>query len=90
MTGRTSPAVSAAETMALALRQLLDHDQRPPCGGSSDAWMSEDHRQRAAAARRCSGCPVIALCAAVATEVKASFGVWAGTDRTPTSRKAKP
>ncbi len=81
--------MSAAEVMSAALIEMTDHEQIPPCGGSSDAWMSEDHHQRAAAARRCSGCPVIALCAAVAAEVKASFGVWAGVDRTPTNRKAQ-
>ena len=81
--------MTATDRIHDALIELTDHDQRPPCGGSSDAWMSEDHRQRAAAARRCSGCSLLDRCADLATEVKASFGVWAGIDRTLTNRKGK-
>jgi hypothetical protein len=49
--------------------------------------MSEDRDERAAA-QACKSCPLLTPCAALAAEIKPSFGIWAGTDRTPTSRKA--
>ena len=37
----------------------------------------------------CVGCSLLARCHEYAAELKASFGVWAGTDRTPSTRKGK-
>jgi hypothetical protein len=80
--------VTAAETMHVALIELTDHEQRPPCADRSGAWTSEDHTERKWAARHCAGCPIITLCADLAGELKPRFGVWAGVDRTP--RPMKP
>jgi Transcription factor WhiB len=81
--------VTAAETMGLALLEMVDHGQRPPCGYSSDSWMSEDPGERATAARRCAGCPLFKVCAGLASEIKPSFGVWAGRDWTKQQRAAR-
>jgi Transcription factor WhiB len=78
--------VTAAETMGLALLEMVDHGQRPPCGYSSDSWMSEDREQRAAAAHRCTSCPVFKVCADLGAEIKPYFGVWAGRDVTKQQR----
>jgi hypothetical protein len=74
--------VTAAETMARELIQLTDRREVPPCASGSDLWMSEDQGERAIAARRCTGCPLLTPCAALAAEFKPSFGVWAAVDRT--------
>ena len=89
MIGRTSPAVSAATAIDAALLTMAHREQRTPCQGwDADLFLSEDHTERAAAVPLCAGCEVLTLCGQYATEIKAGFGVWAGVDRTPTSRKA--
>ena len=80
--------MSAAETMSAALRSMTYREQVPPCADGSDRWTSEDYTQRAETIPLCTGCDLLDLCAQYATELKASFGVWAGIDRTPTTRKA--
>lgn len=74
--------MTAAETMGVALIELTDHEQRPPCGDRSGAWTSEDKRERAWAARRCQPCPLLKACHDLAAELKPSFGVWSGVDWT--------
>jgi Transcription factor WhiB len=65
-------------------------DQRTPCQGRySELWTSEDYTQRAETIPLCTGCDLLDLCAQYATELKASFGVWAGIDRTPTTRQTR-
>ncbi|HEY5180148.1 MAG TPA: WhiB family transcriptional regulator [Dermatophilaceae bacterium] len=81
--------MSAAETMSAALRSMTYREQVPPCADGSDRWTSEDYTQRAETIPLCVGCSLLARCAQYATELKASFGVWAGIDRTPTTRKGK-
>ena len=82
--------MTAARAIDGALLNMADRDQRTPCQGW-DAWLwtSEDHTERAAAIPLCTGCGLLTLCHDYATELKASFGVWAGIDRTPTTRKGK-
>ncbi|MHB8297976.1 MAG: WhiB family transcriptional regulator [Dermatophilaceae bacterium] len=82
-----SDIVTAAEITGAALLLLARREKAPPCEGS-DGWTSEDHDERALAARCCAGCPLIDPCRVLADEIKATFGVWAGKDLTPSNRKA--
>lgn len=73
---------TAADALTRALIRLAEAGSRPRCG-EPDAhlmWLSEDSEDRAQAARWCAGCSVLAECAAAATELKATWGVWAGRD----------
>lgn len=80
----------ALRALSDALLTLAARDQRTPCQGRySELWTSEDYTQRAETIPLCAGCDLLDLCAQYATELKASFGVWAGIDRTPTTRKAR-
>lgn len=78
--------MSAHEALARALVTAVDARLRIPCAGSDD-WTSEDENTRADAARRCDGCPCTTECHEAATETRERFGVWAGVDRSPTTRK---
>ena len=80
--------MSAARAIDAALLTMAHRDQRTPCQGRDAAlWLSEYYAWRAVAIPMCAGCDLLTLCAQYATELKASFGVWAGIDRTPTNRK---
>ena len=82
--------MSAARAIDAALLTMAHRDERTPCQGwDADLFLSEDHTERAAAIPLCAGCDLLDLCAQYATELKTSFGVWAGIDRTPTTRKGK-
>ncbi|PKQ22326.1 MAG: hypothetical protein CVT65_13950 [Actinobacteria bacterium HGW-Actinobacteria-5] len=63
---------------------MAERGQRPRCGDWSEGgqWLSEDPEERAAAARWCSGCPVLLECAQAALDLKVTFGVWGGVDYT--------
>jgi len=81
---------SAMRALSDALLTLAARDQRTPCQGRySELWTSEDYTQRAETIPLCVGCELITKCADYATELKASFGVWAGKDRTPRPMKAR-
>ena len=74
--------MTATERLTGALLALLDRGLRPPCAPPApDWWLSDDPGDRAAAARLCTGCPVLDACAAAADENGEVFGVWAGRDR---------
>lgn len=84
--------MTAAERMHLALIGLTDRGLRPPCGaatGDRNAWTSDDHHERAAAALACRPCPLTELCREFADETKATHGVWAGEDLSKTTRPTK-
>ena len=83
--------MSAATAIDAALLTMAHREQRTPCQGR-DAWLflSEYYAWRAVAIPLCAGCDLLDMCHEYATELKVTFGVWAGIDRTPTSRKAKP
>lgn len=74
--------MTARHDMDLALVDLAAKGERPRCGWPDiGPWFtSDDHEDRARAARRCAGCPVLELCAAVAEEEQPCHGVWAGKD----------
>ena len=78
-----TPAV-ANQRLTHALVELATEGKRPRCGdqGEHDLWLSESAAERAVAATRCAGCPVLAECAASADANNEQFGVWAGVDRT--------
>jgi Transcription factor WhiB len=79
--------VTAVDEMRAALLDLADHDQVTPCATSSDAWCSDDVAQRAAAAHACQHCPLLDVCGRYAREVRATFGVYGGRDRTKATRR---
>lgn len=82
--------MSAARAIDAALLNMAARDQRTPCQGRyAWQWTSESHTWRAAAIPLCTGCDLLTYCHEYATELKATFGVWAGIDRTPTTRKAR-
>jgi Transcription factor WhiB len=87
----SDPAADAAvRALSAALLTLAARDQRTPCQGRySELWTSEDYTQRAETIPLCAGCELITKCADYATELKASFGVWAGKDWTPRPMKAR-
>lgn len=77
---------AASSRLTHALIDLTDRGGRPRCGDpdTRDLWLSDRSAQRAAAARLCTGCPVLAECGAAAEANNEQFGVWAGVDRTRT------
>jgi hypothetical protein len=80
-------ADDGARALSAALLTLAARDQRTPCQGRYGAlFLSEHFTRRAAAIPMCTGCDLITKCADYAAELKASFGVWAGVDRTPSTR----
>jgi len=63
--------------LASELFRLTEQGVRTPCQGA-DEWTSD----RASAAALCRPCLVLALCRQAADELKATYHVWGGTDRT--------
>ena len=82
MTNATDAIVALSE----ALLTLTHHDKRPPCA-HDDRWTSDDAGQRATAVVMCGSCPLIVPCRQYADQIKATHGVWAGVDRTKTTRR---
>jgi hypothetical protein len=80
---------SSAPPVSAALLMLARQDVTPPPCAGGDGWTSEDPDERALAARCCAGCALFGPCRVLADELKVTFGVWAGVDRTPTTRKGK-
>jgi len=76
---------TARQALDMALVDLAARGERPRCAWPDVGhwWTSDDPEDRARAARRCSGCPAFTECGAAAEEMKESFGVWAGVDRSP-------
>jgi len=81
--------MTAAEQLTRILLDLATEGRRPRCAepGGHEMWCSDDATDRAQAASWCAGCPVLAECAAAADEHGEKFGVFGGTDRTPTTTK---
>lgn len=78
--------MTARDALDRALVDMAAKGDKPRCSWPDRAhlWTSEDHEDRARAARGCAGCPVLELCGAAAEETAERFHVWAGTDRTRT------
>ncbi len=83
--------MTAVDGMNQALLELLEQGTRPPCGygvGTDDhPWFAETTEGKAYAARLCRHCPITAECAALADELRPTFGIWAGTDWSNVKRK---
>lgn len=76
------------QTLNDALLRLAVEGKRPRCGDWNDGnpWLSEDVELRELAAGWCAGCSIFAECGEAATEMKITFGTWAGKDRTKRRR----
>ena len=85
--------MSARDTLDRALVNMAAEGRRPRCGehADRDLWTSDDPTDRARAARRCWGCPVLELCGAAADDERDAWAVRGGVDRRPsrTARAAK-
>ncbi|GGB19482.1 hypothetical protein GCM10011492_06650 [Flexivirga endophytica] len=84
--------MTTAEDMHFALLALTDRNERPPCGDKATAhlWTSDEAADRDLAIPLCAGCPIAELCGEYAAEVKATHGVFGGTDfstNSPTKRR---
>jgi len=73
--------MTAAAVLAGELLRLTEQGVRVPCHGG-DEWCSDAADDRAYAAALCRPCPVLALCRQAADELKATYHVWGGVDRT--------
>ncbi len=71
------------QRLRLALAEMVEQGELPPCSDGSGRWVSQDRNDRATAAADCGFCPILTECAAAADAVRESFGVWGGRDRTP-------
>lgn len=85
---------STAERAWLRLRfeidRLVDDDTPPPCvGRDAGLWISEHVGEREAAAHRCGSCPALDACQQYADTAREPFGVWAGRDRSKTTKRRK-
>lgn len=81
--------MKAAEVLRHRLDVLADAGTPTPCTGQPDGpWLSEDPEVRAVAATWCEQCPLIVECDDAARELRVTFGVWAGRDRTRRQRGA--
>lgn len=83
--------MSARDRLDRALLDLAADGRRPRCAEPADHlwWTSEDGDERARAARLCTGCPVLPLCAESAEDERELY-VWAGVDHgTSPARKTK-
>lgn len=75
--------MTAREQLVVAFARITDGGGSTPClAAGGDLWLSESAKDRAAAARRCDGCPVLLECSWAAEEEGETFGVWGGRDRT--------
>lgn len=73
------------------VRALNRAGQAVPCQSHADnAWLSEDPEERAEAAVRCFGCPLITECATEALDTKATHGIWGGFDTTTPTATPTP
>jgi hypothetical protein len=75
---------TAAGRLNIALLTMAANGERPRCADpvDHDLWTSESEVDRAMAARWCTGCVVLDLCAAVAVEEDHRWGIWGGRDFT--------
>ena len=84
--------MTAQGQLTRALAQLLDRGRRTPCqqsGSTRDYWTSDVREEREWAAASCRFCPVLPECRAAVEQMKERWGVWAGADRTRSSRPPK-
>lgn len=51
-----------------------------PCLDGAHDWHADGRRQRALAAERCAGCPILDECLSAALDRGEQWGVWGGVD----------
>ena len=71
--------MSELEQLTAGLEALARAGRVPLCVDRPE-WTSEDAEDRAAAAEVCGWCPMARPCLAAGVSIRASFGVWGGTD----------
>jgi hypothetical protein len=69
----------------MALLELAERREYPPCLSDPERWTGDSYDARCAAALDCAPCPVLGPCRD-ADEGEA-WGMFGGVDRTPTTRK---
>lgn len=79
---------TARERLDLALLDLAARGRRPRCAEPADhhLWTSDDHDERARAARLCAGCPLLHPCAESAEDEHDRWTTRGGTDRRARAR----
>ena len=79
-------------TARMRLQQALDEALAlgliVPCLGRAE-WISDRLADRTGVALECSPCPALTECAAHADELRPTWGVWAGHDRSPQPKKER-
>lgn len=80
--------MTAADALSHRLAALADAGTLPPCAGRRE-WTSDAHDDHDRARIECRPCPVLALCAESAAELKVTAGTWAGITYGTTARKAR-
>lgn len=61
------------------LRSVPSHVDAPCLDGAQD-WHADSAAQRADAAQRCDGCPILDPCLSAALDRGEEYGVWGGVD----------
>lgn len=89
-TSHTVKPTAMAEWVILlsALTSTQERGGSAPCLRDPGPFTSDNYRERAEAAAACAGCPALSECRAYADSQAETWHVWAGTDRTPTTRTA--
>lgn len=84
--------MTASDGLTRALIAVAASGGSVPCGeyGGHLMWTSDDSDERALAASWCTGCPVFSACGEAADANDERFGVWAGVDRSATTRGKRP
>jgi len=80
--------VTATEELSAAVQALVLDHKIVPCGLDPGPWYGDTPAERAEAAQRCIGCPVLNVCASAADEAGERWGVWGGRDRQVRSQQA--
>jgi hypothetical protein len=75
---------TATQRLNIALVTMAANGERPRCADpvTRDMWTSDDQHDRDVAARWCTGCVVLTLCADAAEEREEKWHVHGGRDFT--------
>ena len=77
--------MTARDELNALLLAMAEQHRRPRCA-DDQGWTSDDADERAIAAGRCSGCPLLDPCGRVGLEEKHGHGIWGGVDLSRTTR----
>lgn len=79
-------ALPAWHALGGTLNRLRSERRPVPCWSDPQPFTSEDRHDRAEAATACTRCPALAACRLFAETNPEPAHVWAGEDRTPSTR----